>query len=140
MESYGALLKSAREEKNISLEQIEQDTSISKDFLLALENEETGIFHGEAYTVGFLRNYADYLDLDSKKIISLYHNMMIQEAPVPEGLFETPKSSLLKPIIIASSILLITAVIFVVYFFGYRQKQIEKQNAAAISEKVQTRR
>ena len=83
MESYGALLKAAREEKKLTLESIESETSISKEFLEALENENTEIFHGEAYLVGFLRTYAEYLELDSKKLISLYRNMMIQESPVP---------------------------------------------------------
>ena len=85
MESYGALLRNAREAKRLTLEAVERETSISKDFLEGLENENTEVFHGEAYLVGFLRNYAEYLELDSKKLISLYRNMMIQESPVPKN-------------------------------------------------------
>lgn len=137
MESYGALLKAAREEKKLTLESIESETSISKEFLEALENENTEVFHGEAYLVGFLRTYAEYLELDSKKLISLYRNMMIQESPVPEGLIAKPKSVYFVPIIAGSVIAVIAAILCIVYFSVYRKKQIEKQNAYAVSEKVQ---
>ncbi|MBO4404335.1 MAG: helix-turn-helix domain-containing protein, partial [Treponema sp.] len=37
MESYGALLRNAREAKRLTLETVERETSISKDFLEGLE-------------------------------------------------------------------------------------------------------
>lgn len=137
MESYGELLKNAREKKRLSLESIERETSISKEFLEALENENTDIFHGEAYLIGFLRNYAEYLDLDSKKLISLYRNMIIQESPVPAGLIIKPKSSYIIPISIGVFVAVVAAVLCTVYFTVYRKKQIEKENLYAVSEKVQ---
>lgn len=137
MESYGALLKAAREEKKLSLDTIEIETSISKEYLDALENENTSFFHGEAYVVGFLRNYADYLDLDSTKLINLYKNMMIQESPVPEGLIEKPKPVYFIPSIIFSCIGVVIVAFAIFYFGVYRKKMIEKENAYAISEKNQ---
>lgn len=137
MESYGALLRNAREAKRLTLEAVERETSISKDFLEGLENENTEVFHGEAYLVGFLRNYAEYLELDSKKLISLYRNMMIQESPVPEGLIEKPKPTYLVPAIVAGCITVVLATVLIIYFAVYRRQQIAKQNSYAISEKVQ---
>lgn len=137
MESYGALLRTRREEKKLTLETVERETSISKEYLEGLENENTEVFHGEAYLVGFLGNYAEYLELDSKKLISLYRNMMIQESPVPEGLIEKPKSTYLVPIIVSSCVAVVIASFLIVYFSVYRKKQIEKQNSYAVSEKVQ---
>ena len=137
MESYGALLRTAREEKKLTLEAVERETSISREYLENLENENTEAFHGEAYLVGFLRNYAEYLELDSKKLISLYRNMMIRESPVPEGLIEKPKPSFVVPLIIGGCCAVVLSVILFVYFGVYRKKLIEKQQAYAISEKVQ---
>lgn len=137
MESYGALLREAREEKKIALETIERETSISKEFLEALEQEDTSVFHGEAYLVGFLKSYADYLDLDSKKIVNLYRNVMIQESPVPEGLIEKPRSTFLIPSILIGAISVILVAFVIIYFSVYKRKQVEKENAYAISEKVQ---
>ena len=34
--------------------------------------EDFSIFPGEAYLIGFLRNYADYLELDSAEVVGLY--------------------------------------------------------------------
>lgn len=134
MDSYGELLRTAREEKKLTLEKVERETSISKDFLEALENENTEVFHGEAYLTGFLRNYAEYLELDSKKLILLYRNMMLQEAPVPEGLIAKPKSTYLPAIIISCAIAVCVITGIIVYFAAFHKKS---ENSSAISSKVQ---
>lgn len=93
MESYGELLRKTREEKNLDLDRIAREISIEKRYLEALENEDTGIFPGEAYLAGFLRNYASYLELDTEFVLKLYRNKQIQESGVPEGLYAKPKGS-----------------------------------------------
>lgn len=83
MESIGEKLKKAREEKGYTIEQIARSTNISKRFIAALENEEFELIPGETYLYGFLKNYAEYLELDSDKCIALYRNLKIQEQPIP---------------------------------------------------------
>ncbi len=83
MDSLGDTLKFSRESQSISLDQIARDTRISKRYLEALELEDFSIFPGEAYLVGFLRNYAQYLGLDSGELVNLYRNMKLQEQPIP---------------------------------------------------------
>ena len=61
MESYGELLRKAREEKNLDLNKIAREISIEKRYLEGLETENTSVFPGEAYLTGFLRNYSAYL-------------------------------------------------------------------------------
>jgi cytoskeletal protein RodZ len=93
MESLGEKLKNARNEKELSFDQISRETNISVRFLEALESENFGIFPGEPYLLGFLRNYGSYLDLDVQKLISLYKALRIQEQPIPveQLLKHTPK-------------------------------------------------
>ena len=74
MESFGRILKSVREEKQIDIEQIAGETSISKEYLIALEEENLEVIPGSTYTVGFLRNYSDYLGCDTKYLLDLYVN------------------------------------------------------------------
>jgi cytoskeletal protein RodZ len=106
--------------------------------LEALESENTEVFHGEAYVVGFLRNYAEYLNVDAARLTKLYHAALVQEAPVPEGLFEKPKPTYFVPAIVTSSIIVVTTVtLLILYFTVYRPKQIAKQNEYAVSNKVQ---
>jgi len=91
MESLGEKLKTAREEKALSIEQISRETNISVRYLEALESENFNVFPGEPYLIGFLRNYSLYLELDVQKVISLYRALRIQEQPVPvEQLLKTP--------------------------------------------------
>lgn len=83
MESIGEKLKTAREEKGYSPDQVARDTNIARRFILAMEQEDFSAFPGDTYLLGFLRNYADYLGLDSERLVNLYRNMKIQEQPVP---------------------------------------------------------
>lgn len=138
MESYGTILRKAREAKGISIETAAQETSILQQYIEALESEMTGVFHGEAYVIGFLRNYGDYLELDSQRLINLYRNVLLQEAPVPEGLIEKPTSPYVIPAIILGGLFGVAAIVLLtLYFKVYRPQQIEKQNTYAISSKVQ---
>jgi len=93
MDTFGEKLRSTRENKGYSVEQVARDTNIAKKFLIALEEEDFSIFPGEPYLIGFLKNYSEYLGLDSGKIVSLHRNMKLQEQPLPiEELLDTGKS------------------------------------------------
>jgi len=92
MESLGEKLRTTREEKSLTVEQVARDTNIAKRYLTALEEEAFSEFPGEPYLVGFLRNYSDYLGLDSEEIVGLYKNFKIQEQPLPmEELLDNTK-------------------------------------------------
>jgi cytoskeletal protein RodZ len=92
VESLGEKLKTAREEKSLSLDDAGKDTKISIRYLEALEKEDFSGFPGEAYITGFIRNYGAYLDLDVQELLSLYYALKIQEQPIPEQLLrKTPK-------------------------------------------------
>lgn len=83
MEALGKKLKEARLSRNLDLDQISRETNITRRYLEALEDEDFTVFPGEPYLLGFLRNYAEYLGLNSTELLSLYKNFRIQEAPVP---------------------------------------------------------
>ncbi len=106
MELLGEFLKETRIKKNISLDQIAEDTNITKRYLEALENEEFSIFPGETYLKGFLRTYCNYLKLDANDIIKRYEKIKMAETPTPiEQLIPKPKLNF-KPLITISFLLL----------------------------------
>ena len=112
MESYGELLRKTREEKNLELDKISREISIEKRYLEGLESENTSTFPGEAYLTGFLRNYANYLELDADFVLKLYKNKQIQEAAVPEGLYAKPKvSRVLIPAIVIPIVLIVGVIV-----------------------------
>jgi cytoskeletal protein RodZ len=91
VESLGNKLKSARESKGYQFDQISREVNIAKRYLEALEREDFSGFPGEAYILGFLRNYGEYLGLDSQELIFLYRSLKVQEQPVPvDQLLKTP--------------------------------------------------
>jgi transcriptional regulator with XRE-family HTH domain len=71
MTGIGHRLREAREARRIPIEQVERDTRIVRRYLLALENEDFGVFPAEVYARGFLRSYASYLGLDGAELVSL---------------------------------------------------------------------
>ncbi|MDR2841835.1 MAG: helix-turn-helix domain-containing protein, partial [Spirochaetaceae bacterium] len=83
VKNIGDKLRNERESKGLTIEDVVRDTNIAKKYLAALENEDFAIFPAEAYILGFLKNYGDYLGLDSAELKSQYQILKIQEQPVP---------------------------------------------------------
>ncbi|MBQ9495796.1 MAG: helix-turn-helix domain-containing protein [Treponema sp.] len=111
MESYGIILKKAREEKNLDRETVARETSITIEYIKGLEEEESGVFPGEPYMIGFLRNYAEYLGINPETVMTLYRSKTIQEAPMPEGLLVKHKPRFFWPLVIGMSCFAVVAVV-----------------------------
>ena len=62
MDSYGSILKSARENKGLEIEDASKSLTIESRYIRALEEEDSATFPGEAYLIGFLKNYSNFLD------------------------------------------------------------------------------
>lgn len=71
-ENIGKRLQEARRRKEISLQQVSEETKISKEYLKALEKEEYGLFPAKVYVVSFIRSYARYLGLDAEALVHIY--------------------------------------------------------------------
>ena len=72
MGELGDLLRETREEKGISLAQVEETTHIREKYLEALEEENFAAIPNEICVKGFLRNYSLYLGLDPVETKSRY--------------------------------------------------------------------
>jgi cytoskeletal protein RodZ len=83
MTSLGETLRVAREEKGLSIETIARDTNIARRYLTALETEDFAQFPAESYALGFLKNYGEYLGLDTASLLSMFKIIKIQEQPTP---------------------------------------------------------
>ncbi len=66
MSELGLALKTARETKEMTLDDLQDITKIQKKYLLALENGEFGQLPGDFYTRAFIKNYAEAVGLDSQ--------------------------------------------------------------------------
>jgi cytoskeleton protein RodZ len=70
----GTTLREARVRRNLTLQQVEEDTKIRVKYVQAMENEDFDIMPGPTYVKGFLRTYAEYLGLDPDVIIGEYRS------------------------------------------------------------------
>ena len=78
MNDIGNFLREKREEKGISLTEVEKDLKIRKKYLQTLEEGNIDIIPGKTYLVGYLRNYCKYLGIDEEninQIIQTYNNL-----------------------------------------------------------------
>jgi cytoskeletal protein RodZ len=118
MESVGKRLREGREQNNYTIEQVARDTHISKQYLLALEEENFSLIPGETYITGFLRNYSEYLSLNPDEMVSLYKSLKIQEQPLPMNELLQTKSRRL-PVKLILLVLLILLIVGGAVFSGY---------------------
>lgn len=72
MNSVGDYLRSAREERKIPLVQVSRDTKISERYLRAIEEGGFSSLPAPAYAKGFIKIYAEYLELDPVPILEQF--------------------------------------------------------------------
>ena len=88
--SVGADFKRTRMRQSITLDTIARDLNIGKEFLAAIENDDTENLPEPAYAIGFVRSYARYLDLDAAEMIVRFKAETLSQIDVDEMLMPTP--------------------------------------------------
>lgn len=72
MGELGQLLREAREKKGLSVTEVEEATKIRGALIEALEQDSYEALPAGIFRKGLLRNYAQYLGLDLKEVMTLY--------------------------------------------------------------------
>ena len=89
MFEIGSSLRQARTKRGLTNEDVHKAVHIRTRYLTALEEERWELLPGEAYTKGFLRTYAEFLDLNSDLYVDEYDERVAahEEQPfVPDSL------------------------------------------------------
>lgn len=81
----GDKLRKAREAKNLSIQDMEKETSIRALYIEAIENGNYKILPGEAYLKGFIKSYANTLGLDGPMLVEEYKTEQGQSLPEDEA-------------------------------------------------------
>ena len=69
--SVGDILRRARLKKNLSIADVEIAIRVSAQHISAIEENRLEMLPGRVYALGFIKSYAELVDLDSKKILEL---------------------------------------------------------------------
>ena len=135
MESIGETLRTARIEKNVSLEDVARATRIKLDILEKMEGDEFSALPSPMYVKGFLKLYTEYLGLNSQPIIDSFlsrqggvshHKLQLEtEITTNNQIPVMPKMSGRKAIMPTLILLIIISLCGITYLFWNRSKKME---------------
>lgn len=138
MASPGEQLRAAREERELTLEDVHAATHIRVEYLEALEQGDHSALPDDVVARGFVRNYARYLGLDPKPLV---HEYGFEEVTLPEPMKTSEAIDVplqVSPIpsgaIVATLALLIVIAVLVAgiwYVYPRRTDLLERFNQAA---------
>lgn len=74
MFEIGNTLREARLRRGLDIPQCEYETKIRAKYLRAMEEEQFDLMPSPTYVRGFLRTYADFLDLDGQLVLDEYES------------------------------------------------------------------
>lgn len=77
MGDLGRKLKEARESRGLSLKEVEEATKIRKKYLQALEEEDFKIIPGRTYARGFVKNYSNFLHLETNELLEEFDELAV---------------------------------------------------------------
>ncbi|MFH0863491.1 MAG: helix-turn-helix domain-containing protein [Candidatus Gottesmanbacteria bacterium] len=121
MKTIGEILKNAREDKKLSLEDVEKVTKIRKKYLEALEEDKWQKIPSFTYIHGFLKNYAQFLNLDLSLIMAVFRRQSqpVKDKPkvLPQGLVTPLNEPFWK--LTPSRILAIFTIFLIFVFFSW---------------------
>ena len=122
MSRLGELLRQQREKRGITLDQAAADTRIREKFLKALEDGDLQSLPGAVYTKGFLRNYAEYLELDDEELVVQFHEERGGQPAEPKRRYAPMKpigtrSLVFTPAVLVPVVVLATILLFVGYLY-----------------------
>lgn len=89
MFEIGNTLREARLRRSLDISDCEAATKIRTKYLRALEDEHFEVLPGPTYVKGFLRTYAEFLELDGRLVLDEYESRFSTR---PEGVFGHPDS------------------------------------------------
>jgi cytoskeleton protein RodZ len=136
----GKLLRETREEKGISLAEIEQVTRIRPKYLLALEEARYDDLPTPGHIHGFLRNYAIFLGLDAQEVEALYARDRAAQRRFepkifhPKNIALTPQRPLIKADLLLALIVVVLLAAVAWVFWQYGWPLVRPVLATAIGE------
>ena len=134
METLGEYLKSKREARNISLEEIAEATKIRKAILEAIENDRQDLIPPRVFTQGFLKSYASYLELDESDVVKRYQETL-EELEAKSGeekiVSQQPPRKVLTPIRV-----LVLFIIFILALASWLFKSPQEKKEVSLSKDI----
>ena len=137
--SVGETLRQAREAASYSIAYVSGQTHLPEEVIVALENNQFEELAGEVFVRGYIRSYARLLEIDAQPLIdacgfsdSSAPKTATQRVAVRKKL----KSSGVDPIVMWSSVTVITLLVGLLATWWINQDQEDPVQLAAVVEQV----
>lgn len=136
MKSAGVMLREAREDRDMTLEQVSSVINIRVVQLQAIEEGDYDALPGATYAVGFIRSYADHLGLNSAEVVSRFKAEHSVNQAKPDLHFPEPvtQNKLPNPVVIG--VAAIAAVLLVVLWAVFTGDDDQVADVTAIEPPV----
>lgn len=122
MRKVGDLLKKEREAKGLTVEEVSKATKLKAEYIRQIEKSNYDIGVSGIYLKGFIKRYANYLEVDNKTVEALYRRETGQE--VNEIDVSVNKPMLASRFILSPKVFYIigSLIIFIAFltFLGYQ--------------------
>lgn len=117
----GDLLREAREEQGLSLDDIQELTKIQKRYLVAIEHDDFHALPGRFYARAFIKEYAQAVGLDPLIVLSDFDEETIQdeqEENIPYNRFDRSRRTEEKNSSVSSFLSFLPTIIVVILVIG----------------------
>ncbi len=148
LKSIGTIFKEERERKKISIEEVGKVTKLSKSIILAIENDNFEDLPGGFFNRGILKTYADFLKLDSRKILELYEKTGERKEERGNKILKVKEN--FKPVIFSRKVVVLIIILVIFLFFVWilipgggskiNLKEMEKLKKTAVKKSLKTER
>jgi cytoskeleton protein RodZ len=120
-EKVGDVLRAAREARNEDAAKVASALKMRREQLQAIEDNDLERLPGRAYTVGFVRSYARYLNLDAETLVQRFKDENAAEPLVQPVEHVFPEATTAEARFVPSGSILIWALLIamVVYAISY---------------------
>ncbi len=112
-EDVGEALRRTRRFYSKSLEDVEKSLRIRASQIDAIERGDMRSLPGRVYAIGFVRTYAEYLEIDGDKVVQLFKAQYMDNRTKADLSFKVPASETKTPPIWLATFLILVAA------FGY---------------------
>jgi len=129
----GSKLKSARREQKIAIKRAVEDLCIPGKYLTAFEKNDLSGFPDNAYAIGFLKNYADYLGLEQAPLVrELKNHLSFEPLDIRTCRPLDPPED--KSWVLRAAVILLLALIAAGAYFGWNYYKGNDYNLASAEE------
>lgn len=114
MDSVGKLLKEIREEQDLTIEQVSEETKIKPRMIKAIEDNDLKALGGIGYGRAIITTYARFLNADVKRVLSAYDKSVNKTDTV----YKPPAEEQPKKILIPANIIYIIILLLLIVFLA----------------------